>query len=85
MRRLIVKSLETIAYGGIGLLVLGLGAAGAGTVGGIGGFLLGAVLGAVVSIVLFGALFLLIDIAENTRRSTQLLEGARPDGPEHKA
>lgn len=74
MRKLIVKSLEAIAYVAIVLVILGLGGAGAGVIGGFWGFVLGAIAGAVLSIVLFGALFLLVDIADSTRRTAQLLK-----------
>lgn len=68
MRKLIVKSLETIAYLAILIIILGSGAAGAAAMNGVFGFMIGAIAGAVFAVVLFGALFLLIDIADNTRR-----------------
>lgn len=80
MRRIIVKSLESIAYGAIALIILGFGGAGAALMGGFLGFLVGGLAGAVLSIVFFGALFLLVDIADNTRRATQILETGRRDG-----
>lgn len=75
MRKLIVKSLEAIAYVAIVLIVIGSGVGGASTMGGFTGFIVGLSGGAVFSIVTFGALFLLIDIAENTRRTARGLDG----------
>ncbi len=75
MRKLIVKSLETIAYVAIVLIVIGSGIGGASAMGGVTGFIVGVSGGAVFSIVTFGALFLLIDIAENTRRTARGLDG----------
>lgn len=80
MRTLIVKSLEAIAYVAIALVVLGLGAAGASAMGGFIGFIVGALAGAVLSISIFGALFLLIDIADNTRRTAQVLNASAAGG-----
>ena len=78
MRTLIVKSLEAIAYVAIILVVLGLGAAGAATMGGFTGFIVGALAGAVLSVAIFGALFLLIDIADNTRRTARAMAAPAP-------
>ncbi len=82
MRKLIVKSLEAIASVAIVLIVIGSGVGGASAMGGFTGFIVGMAGGAVFSIVTFGALFLLIDIAENTRRTaTQLNGGSRRSDP----
>jgi len=80
MRRLILRSLETVAYGAIVLVVLGFGAAGAAAMGGFFGFLVGCLGGAILSIVLFGVLFLLLDIADNTRRTAELLQSKTENG-----
>ena len=42
--------------------------------GGFLGFIGGLIAGTVMSIVIFGALFVLMDIADNTRRMAELLE-----------
>lgn len=77
MRHLIVKSLETLAYVGIALVVLAWAIAGANAFGFLG-FIGGVIAGAIISIIIFGALFLLIDIADNTRRMAEHLENRPP-------
>jgi len=79
MRQMIINSLETIAYIAIVLVILGSAISGAGT-GGFWGFIVGLIGGAIFSIVAFGALFLLIDIADNMRRTARALE-AKKDQP----
>ena len=76
MRKLITKSLELFSYLVIFFLVIGAGMSGAAQ-GGIGGFFLGIFGGVIMSIVIFGALFILMDIADNTRRTVELLEQQR--------
>lgn len=73
MRNLITKSLELFSYLVIFLLIIGAGMSGAAQ-GGIGGFFLGIFVGAIMSIVIFGALFILMDISDNTRRTVELLK-----------
>jgi len=73
MRNLITKSLELICQIAIVVFVLG------GLIGGWsqGGFLAGiaGMIGAFLfSIVVFGALFVLLEIADNTRRTAEALE-----------
>lgn len=74
MKQLIVKSLEVISIAAMVLIILTGGIMGAGTGGGFFGFVIGALAGAVVSVVTFGALFLLMDIADSARRTAQLLD-----------
>ena len=73
MKRIIIKSLELIATILMALIVLGAAIGGAAS-GGFIGFLGGLIAGAITAIVLLGALFLLMDIADNTRRTAELLE-----------
>ncbi|GAB4150563.1 MAG: hypothetical protein Tsb0016_22290 [Sphingomonadales bacterium] len=73
MKRIIIKSLELIATILMALIVLGAAIGGAAS-GGFVGFLGGLIGGAITAIVLLGALFLLMDIADNTRRTAELLE-----------
>lgn len=73
MRKFITKSLEIICQIAIVVLLLG-GFIGGWQSGGFGnaiGGLLGAFL---ISVVFFGALFVLLDIAEYTRRTAEALE-----------
>ena len=74
MKRTIIKSLEIIAYIVFVLVVLGAAVSGAGA-GGFFGFIFGLIFGLVFAILLLGTLFLLMDIADNTRRAADLLEG----------
>lgn len=73
MRRAITKSLEFLSYIVMALIVLG-SAIGGGSEAGFMGFLGGLIIGVIMSIVIFGALFVLMDIADNTRRTAELLE-----------
>ena len=73
MRRFITKSLEVLSFVVMALIVLGAAAGGA-NAGGFLGLVGGLVAGAIMSIVIFGALFVLMDIADNTRRMVELME-----------
>ncbi len=73
MRRFITKSLEVLSFVVIAVIVLGATIGGANE-GGFLGFIGGLIAGTVMSIVIFGALFVLMDIADNTRRMAELLE-----------
>ena len=76
MRLFITKSLEILSY--IAMLLIVLGAAGAGyNTGGFFGFLGGLIAGVIISVVAFGAVFLLMDTADNTRRMVELMERNR--------
>ncbi|MGI9205722.1 MAG: hypothetical protein ACR2Q3_17025 [Woeseiaceae bacterium] len=78
MRRFITKSLELFSYLVIFFMITAAGMSGA-SQNGIGGFLVGIIGGAIMAIVIFGALFILMDIADNTRRTVELLEQQRRD------
>ena len=73
MKRLIVKSLELIAWVMMVVFVLGAAVTGAGA-GGFFGFLGGLLVGTVIGVLILGTLFLVMDIADNTRRVVELLE-----------
>ena len=73
MRRIITKSLEFLSYIVMAIIVLGA-AFGGGSEGGFFGFIGGLIGGAIVSIVIFGALFVLMDTADNTRRIAEMME-----------
>lgn len=73
MKRMIVKSLEMIAWLMMFVFVLGAAVTGAGA-GGFWGFLGGLLVGAVIGVLILGTLFLVMDIADNTRRVVELLE-----------
>lgn len=84
MRKFILSSLELFSHIAIFLiLVYGIiaGATGGGNAGGVGGAIMGGALGfvaaLVVCVVLFGTIFLLIEIAENTRRTADAVEVLR--------
>lgn len=77
MRRIIVKSLEFLSYFVMAVIVLGAAIGGANEAG-FFGFIGGLIIGVVTSIVIFGALFVLMDTADNTRRMVQLLEQKSP-------
>jgi len=86
MKTFVVKTFETLAAIGFVLVVLAGAAAGwhratlalywgEGFPGGpLVGVVLGAAAGFVVAVVVFGLLFLLFDVAENTRRTREILE-----------
>jgi len=76
MRKFILSSLEVVSRIAIFLiLVSGIirGAISGGTTGDVGGAVVGGAIGfvsaLVICVVLFGAIFLLMEIAENTRRA----------------
>ncbi len=84
MKAFVVKSLEALAVAGF-FVVIASGAWsgyaraawgwGYSTVGGpLVGLLLGALIGFVIAVVVFGLLFLVMDIADNTRRTRELIE-----------
>jgi len=73
MRRFITKSLEVLSFVVMALIMLGAAVGGA-NAGGFLGFIGGLIAGAVMSVVIFGALFVLMDIADNTRRTVELME-----------
>jgi len=82
MKLFIVKSLEVICYLGFFGFILG-GAAStyyltATTAGGAVragvALVMGAIVGFIAAVIVFGALFLLLDIADNARRTRELLE-----------
>jgi len=82
MKLFIVRCVEIICYIGFFVVIIA-GASGgyqrAVDIGGAGaqpiwGMVIGAIIGFVVAVIVFGALFLLIDIADNTRRARELLE-----------
>jgi uncharacterized membrane protein len=78
VRRLITKSLELLSFVIIAIIVLGAAIGGAST-GGFFGFIGGLIGGAVMSIVIFGALFVLMDTADNTKRIVELMEQQQQD------
>jgi hypothetical protein len=78
MRRLITKSLEMLSMVVIFFLVTGAGISG-GSEGGFVGLIVGMIGGAIMSIVIFGALFVLMDTADNTRRLVELMEQQKRD------
>ncbi|MDH4047522.1 MAG: hypothetical protein OEW68_05405 [Gammaproteobacteria bacterium] len=73
MRRIITKSLEFLSYIVMVLIVLGSAIGGANQAGFLG-FIGGLIVGAVMSIVIFGTLFVLMDTADNTRRMAEMME-----------
>ncbi len=83
MRRFILSSLElttniaiiaTLLFG----LILGAIGSGGGPFGTIIGATFGFLVALVVCVVVFGSVYLLMDIAENTRRTAALLEESKP-------
>jgi len=77
MRRAITKSLEFLSYIVMAFIILG-SAIGGGNQAGFLGFIGGLIVGVIMSIVIFGALFVLMDIADNSRRTAELLERNNP-------
>jgi high-affinity Fe2+/Pb2+ permease len=73
MQKMIVQWLEIIALIGFGLFVLGSAISGAQVNGGLG-FLLGAVAGFFFGVVIFGALFVLLEINKNIRAMRAQME-----------
>lgn len=80
MKRAIVKSLEIISLVIMAIIILGAAISG-GSAGGFWGFIGGLVGGGIVAVILMGTLFLLMDIADNTRRTVELLEKQMGAGP----
>ena len=84
MRKFILSSLELFSHVAIFLILLSgiiQGAIGGGVAGDVGGAVVGGVVGflsaLVVCVVLFGVIFLLMEIADNTRRTAAALEAMR--------
>ena len=84
MRKFILSSLELFSHIAIFLILLSgiiQGAIGGGIAGDVGGAVVGGVVGflsaLVVCVVLFGVIFLLMEIADNTRRTAAALEEMR--------
>ncbi len=73
MRRFLTKSLEIICQIAMFLIIIAATAGGAES-GGVPGAVVGFLAGFVFSAVTFGGVFLLMDIADNTRRTVELLE-----------
>jgi len=76
MRNMITKSLELICQIAIVVFVLG-GLIGGWNAGGFLGGIAGLIGAFLFSVVFFGALFVLLEIAENTRRTAEALERQR--------
>ena len=81
MRRFILSSLETTTNIAIGAtlffgLILGAIGSGGGPFGTIIGASFGFLVALVISVVVFGSIFLLMEIAENTRRTAAALEAS---------
>ena len=73
MRRLIVNTLELLCNVAIVLILLMSTIQGANT-GGFMGAIFGLIGGFIFSVLVFGALFVLMDIADHTRRSADALQ-----------
>jgi hypothetical protein len=80
MKRFIVRCVEVISYVGFFIVIIAGGSGGYQRVADLSGTqpiwgaVLGAIIGFVVAVIVFGGLFLLLDIADNTRRTRELLE-----------
>src|SRR5260370_14061118 len=87
MKRFIVKCVEIVSYIGFFAFIIGGASGGYQRVADLGGIkpvwgaLLGAIIGFIAAIIVFGVLFLLLDIADNTRRTRELLGLERPPRP----
>ena len=86
MRKFILSSLELFSHIAIFLILLSgivQGAIGGGSGGDVGGAIVGGALGflvaLVVCVILFGTIFLLMEIADNTRRNAAAIEAMRID------
>lgn len=84
MRKLILSSLEIFSHIAIFLILLSgiiRGAIGGGAAGDVGGALVGGAMGflfaLVICVVFFGAIFLLMEIADNTRRTAAAIDALR--------
>ncbi len=73
MRKMITKSLELICQIAIVVFVIG-GLVGGWNAGGFFGGIAGLIGAFLFSVVFFGALFVLLEIAENTKRTAEALE-----------
>ena len=89
MRKFILSSLELFSHIAIFLILLAgivRGAISGGTAGDVGGAIVGGAFGflasLVVCVILFGAVFLLMEIAENTRRTAVAIDAIRSSGAE---
>ena len=80
MKLFIVRCVEIISYIGFFAFIIAGASGGYQRVADLGGIkpvfgaALGGLLGFVLAVIVFGVLFLLLDIAENTRRTRELLE-----------
>jgi hypothetical protein len=80
MKRFIVRCVEVISYIGFFIVIIAGASGGYQRVADLSGMqpvwgaVLGAIMGFVVAVIVFGGLFLLLDIADNTRRTRELLE-----------
>ena len=76
MKRFIVRCVEIVSYLGFFAFIIGGASGGYQRVADLGGIkpVWGALLGFVLAVIVFGVLFLLLDIADNTRRTRELLE-----------
>jgi len=80
MKLFIVKCVEIVSYIGFFAFIIAGASGGYQRVSDLGGtkpvwgIVLGAILGFVMAVIVFGVLFLLLDIADNTRRTRELLE-----------
>jgi hypothetical protein len=80
MKRFIVRCVEIFSYLGFFAFIIAGASGGYRRVADLSGMqpfwgaVLGAILGFVVAVIVFGGLFLLLDIADNTRRTRELLE-----------
>jgi TRAP-type C4-dicarboxylate transport system permease small subunit len=80
MKLFIVKCVEIVSYIGFFAFIIAGASGGYQRVSDLGGaqpvwgIVLGAILGFVLAVIVFGVLFLLLDIADNTRRTRELLE-----------
>ncbi|HXN43106.1 MAG TPA: hypothetical protein VN917_02580 [Xanthobacteraceae bacterium] len=80
MKLFIVKCVEIVSYIGFFAFIIAGASGGYQRVSDLGGtkpvwgIVLGAILGFVAAVIVFGVLFLLLDIADNTRRTRELLE-----------
>ncbi|NCQ35684.1 hypothetical protein GW813_11575 [bacterium] len=81
MRKLIMKAFDIFCQVGVVLLLLG-GVISGYSGKGIGGAILGLVGAAILSVILFGVLFVLMEIRDNTARSAQLLADMEPRPPQ---
>ena len=79
MKLFVIKALEVVSMIGFFLFIIGAGAAGYQSaaqqlVNPILGAVVGLFIGFIAAVVTFGMIFLVMDIADNTRRARELLE-----------